>query len=133
MDSKAVLISYKGQNVVESMFSLLKEPLLASTLFLEKPDRIEALMTILYFSVLMHGILQLITRLRLTLCLETPRIGTENRPLIHPKSNTVLNILENFDFITLNGDLIKIRSKQRKRCKQLDLIFYLVDFDPVVI
>ncbi len=77
MDSKAVLISYKGQNVVESMFLLLKEPLLASTLFLEKPERIEALMTILYFSVLLHGILQLITRLILTLCLEPPRIGTE--------------------------------------------------------
>lgn len=133
MDSKAVLISYKGQNVVESMFSLLKEPLLASTIFLEKPERIEALMTLLYFSVLMHGILQLITRIRLASCLETPRIGTENRPLIRPKSNTILNILENFEFITLNGVLIKIRSKQSKRGEQLDLVFYLVDFDPTVI
>ena len=96
MNSKAVLISYKGQNVVESMFSLLKEPLLASTLFLEKPERIEALMTILYFSVLMHGILQLVTKLRIESCHEPLRIGTENRPLIRPKSNTVLNILENF-------------------------------------
>ena len=133
MNSKAVLISYKGQNVVESMFSLLKEPLLASTLFLEKPERIEALMTILYFSVLMHGILQLVTKLRIESCHEPLRIGTENRPLIRPKSNTVLNILENFEFITLDGVLIKIRSKQSKRSKQLDLIFYLVDFDPTVI
>lgn len=133
MDSKAILISYKGQNVVESMFSLLKEPLLASTLFLEKPERIEALMTILYFSVLMHGILQLITRLRLSSCLEPPRIGTENRPLIRPKSNTVLNILENFEFTTLNGELTKIRSRQKKRSDQLSLIFYLVDFVPAMI
>lgn len=133
MDSKAVLISYKGQNVIESMFSLLKEPLLASTLFLEKPERIEALMTMLYFSVLMHGILQLITRLRISSCDEPPRIGTENRPLIRPKSNSVLNILENFEFTILDGVLIKIRSKQTKRRDQLDLIFYLVDFDPAMI
>jgi len=133
MDSKAVLLHYKGQIVVESMFSLLKEPLLAATLFLEKPERIEALMTILYFSVLMHGILQLITRIRIKTCPEPPKIGTENRPLIRPKSNTVLNILENFEFTTLNGSLTKIRSKQQKRGEHLDLILYLVDFDPAMI
>ena len=133
MDSKTVLLHYKGQNVVESMFSLLKEPLLASTIFLEKPERIEALMTILYLSVLMHGILQLITRIRIKTCPDPPRIGTENRPLIRPKSNTVLNILENFEITTLNGVLSKIRSKQQKRSEQLDLIFFLVDFDPTMI
>lgn len=133
MDSKAVLLHYKGQNVVESMFSLLKEPLLASTLFLEKPQRIEALMTILYFSVLMHGILQLITRIRIQTCSEPLKLGPENRPLVRPKSNTVLNILENFEISTLNGVLTKIRSKQKKRSEQLDLIFYLVDFDPAMI
>ena len=133
MDSKAVLLHYKGQNVVESMFSLLKEPLLAATLFLEKPERIEALMTILYFSVLMHGILQLITRIRIKTCPEPPKIGPENRPLIRPKSNTVLNILENFEFTNLNGVLTNIQSKQQKRGEQLDLILYLVDFDPAMI
>lgn len=35
MSSKEVLLTYKDQDVVESMFSLLKEPLLASTIFLE--------------------------------------------------------------------------------------------------
>lgn len=133
MDSRAVLLHYKGQTVVESMFSLLKEPLMASTLFLEKPERIEALMTILYFSVLMHGILQVITRTRISSCPEPPRIGTENRPLIRPKSSTVLNILENFEFIKHNRILMKIRSKQQKRTEQLELIFSLVDFDPAMI
>lgn len=130
MNSKEVILAYKGQNVVESMFSLLKEPLLASTLFLEKPERIEALMTILYFSVLMHGILQLMVRLRVACCPEPPKIGNENRPLIRPKSSTVLSILENFEFKTLNGVLTHIRSKQQNRRDQLDLIFTLVDFDP---
>jgi hypothetical protein len=90
---------------------MLKEPLLASTLFLEKPERIEALMTILYFSVLMHGILQLITRNRIEKLSKVPKIGPENRPLIRPKSGTVLNILENFEIVTVDGVLKKFRSK----------------------
>ena len=85
MSSRDVLMRYKGQNVIESMFSLLKEPLIASAIFLVNPNRIEALMTLLYFSVLMHGILQLITRTRIQTCDEPPRIGTENRRLIRPK------------------------------------------------
>ena len=133
MNNREVLLSYKRQNVVESMFALLKESLLASTIFLEKPERIEALMTILYFSVLMHGILQLITRNRIEKLPTAPKIGPENRPLIRPKSNTVLNILENFEFVTIDGVLKNIRSKQRKRSGQLDLMMYLVDFDPTVI
>ncbi len=133
MNNREVLLNYKRQNVVESMFSLLKESLLASTIFLEKPERIEALMTILYFSVLMHGILQLITRNRIEKLPTVPKIGPENRPLIRPKSNTVLNILENFEFVTFDGVLKKIRSKQKKRSDQLDLMMYLVDFDPTVI
>jgi len=132
MNSREVLLNYKGQNVVESMFSVLKEPLLASTLFLEKPERIEALMTILYFSVLMHGILQLITRNSIERCPKVLKIGPENRPLIRPKAGTVLNILENFEIITVDGVLKKIRSKQKKRTEQLDLVMHLVDFDPTV-
>jgi len=90
-------------------------------------------MTILYFSVFMHGILQLITRNRIEKIPAVPKIGPENRSLIRPKSNTVLNILENFGFITFDGVVKKIRSKQKKRSDQLDLMMYMVDFDPTVI
>ena len=44
-----------------------------------------------------------------------------------------LNILENFEIVTVDGVLKKIRSKQKKRSEQLDLMMYLVDFDPAVI
>lgn len=107
MKSREVLLNYKRENVVESMFSLLKEPLLASTLFLEKPERIVVLMTILYFSVLMHGILYLITRNRIEKFPKVPRIRPENRPPIRPKSGTVLNILENFEIVTIEAVLKK--------------------------
>ena len=129
LGSRDVLLKYKGQHKVENMFSVLKMPLLASTLFLEKPERIEALMTLLYFSVLMHGILQLISRTRIAACKEPPRLGPDNRPLIRPKAETMLNVLALFEIIS-SGDDISIRSKMPERRTQLELILFLVDFDP---
>lgn len=42
---------YKGQGHVERQFTLLKKPLVTSTIFLETPERIKALMTLLYILV----------------------------------------------------------------------------------
>jgi len=132
LGSKDVLLRYKAQHKVEHNFSVLKMPLLASTLFLEKPQRIEAMMTLLYFSVLMHGILQVISRTRIATCQEPPRLGTENRPLIRPKSETILNILALFEIIS-KGDTVSIRSKMPERRTQLDQLLFLVDFNPTSI
>jgi transposase len=129
LGSRDVLLKYKGQHKVENMFSVLKMPLLASTLFLEKPERIEALMTLLYFSVLMHGILQLISRTRIATCKEPPRLGPDNRPLIRPRAETMLNVLTLFEIVSSEDD-ISIRSKMPERRTQLELILFLVDFDP---
>ena len=132
VNSREVLLKYKGQQKVEHNFSVLKEPLLASTLFLEKPERIEAMMTLLYFSVLMHGLLQLISRTRIADCEEPPRLGPENRPLVRPRSDTMLNILALFEFVS-NGDAVSIRSKMPERRAQLEQILFLVDFDPAAL
>jgi len=129
LNSREVLIQYKGQSKVEHLFSVLKSPLLASTLFLEKPERIEAMMTIFYFSVLMHGILQLISRTRIASCKEPPRLGPENRPLIRPRSDTMLNILALFEIIS-EGDAVSLRCKLPDRAPHLELILFLVNFDP---
>ena len=132
LESREILLRYKAQHKVENNFSVLKTPLLASTLFLEKPQRIEAMMTLLYFSVLMHGILQLISRTRIAACEEAPPLGPQNRPLIRPKSETMLNILALFEIIS-KGDAVSIRSKMPERRTQLDLILFLVDFNPTSI
>ncbi|MCX6674511.1 MAG: IS1634 family transposase [Methanothrix sp.] len=132
LGGKEVLLRYKAQHKVEHNFSVLKMPLLASTLFLEKSERIEAMMTLLYFSVLMHGILQVISRTRIAACEEPPRLGTEDRPLIRPKSETMLNILALFEIIT-NGDAVSIRSKIPERRTQLNMLLFLVDFKPTSI
>ena len=90
------------------------------------------MMTLLYFSVLMHGILQVISRSRIATCEEPPRIGPENRPLVRPRSDTMLNLLALFEFVS-NGDEVSIRSKVPDRRAQLELIFYLVNFDPTAL
>ena len=99
---------------------------------MEKVERIEAMMTLLYFSVLMHGLLQLISRARIATCDEPPRLGPENRPLVRPRSDTMLNILALFEFVS-EGDAISMRSKMPERRAQLELIFYLVNFDPTAL
>jgi len=132
LGSREVLLRYKAQHKVEHNFSVLKMPLVASPLFLEKPQRIEAMMTLLYFSVLMHGILQVISRIKIAACKEPPRLGPENRPLIRPKSETMLNILALFEVAT-KGNAASIRSKILGRGKQLDLLLFLIDFDPTSI
>jgi transposase len=132
MSSRDVLLLYKGQRKVEHNFSVLKMPLLASTIFLEKPERIEAMMTLLYFSVLLHGILQVISRKRIEACEEPLRLGPENRPLVRPMSETMISILILFEIITKGND-ISIRCKMPERRKQFDLIMYLIDFDPTAI
>jgi transposase len=103
--SREVLLRYKAQHKVENNFSVLKAPLHASTLFLEKPQRIEAMMTLLYFSVLMHGIQQVISRTGIATCEVPPRLGPKNKPLILPKSETTLSILALFEIIS-KGDAV---------------------------
>ena len=129
LGSRDILLLYKGQRKVEQNFSILKMPLLASTIFLEKPERIEAMMTLMYFSVLIHGILQVISRIRIAACDEPPRLGPENRPLIRPRSDTMLSILALFELVS-DGDRLSIRCKMKERMSQVNLILHIVDFDP---
>ena len=126
---KEILLLYKGQSHVERQFSLLKEPLVAATIFLETPERIKALMTMFYFSVLMHGILKVISHIELEKEPSPPRLGAENRPLIRPTSDSLMWILDMFSVVSQKGS-ITIESKASERAKDLPLILKLVRFDP---
>lgn len=108
---------------------LLKEPLVAATIFLEKPERIMALMTMLYFSVLMDGILRVITHTELESLEEPPTLNSNNWPLIRPNSDTVIWILSLFTMIS-DDNQIHIESKMAERLDQIGLILQLVRFDP---
>lgn len=55
--AKDILVEYKGQIVVELNFKTLKSPALTATVFLEKPERIEALMMLIGVSLLLRALI----------------------------------------------------------------------------
>lgn len=128
LPSRDILLHYKGQIKVEHNFMLLKEPLVAATIFLEKPERIMALMTMFYFSVLMHGILRVITHIELESFDTPPKINSNNRPLVRPNSDTIVWILSLFTLVS-GKDGFYIESKMSDRKEQINTIFKLTRFD----
>ena len=127
--SREILLLYKGQNNVETQFSLLKEPVMAATIFLETPERIKAMMMLIYVSVLMHGIIRVIAHSELEKEEVPPRWGYENRPLVRPTSHTILRILGTFTLVS-NGKSIEIEAKEPGKAKELRKILKMVRFDP---
>lgn len=128
MKSDEVLVAYKGQGKVENNFKLLKEPLMAATIFLEKDTRIVALMTMLYFSALMHGLLRVITNIELTKLKTPPKINSNNRPLVRPTSDTMIWLLSLFAIRT-NQDGYEINSLMSSRNQQAKTLFQLTRFN----
>lgn len=58
MSDPDLLKLYKGQHIVETSFRHLKSPQLASIIYLKNPKRIEALLMLLSFSLLVRAIIQ---------------------------------------------------------------------------
>lgn len=127
--SRETLLLYKGQGHVERQFSILKRPVMAATIFLKKPERIEALMTMIYFGVLLHGILQVISRIELEKEEKPPRWGKERRPLVRPTSDAMLEILEEFKVVWREEEIM-IEAKNNEMAKDLSKILRVIRFDP---
>jgi len=126
--SREILMTYKGQSNVERQFSILKQPLMADTIFLEKPERIEALMVLIYFAALLQGILRLISRIELEKEKEPPRWGNERRAVTRPTARTMLWILGKFTVIQKDGMTI-IDATEREMEKEFEKILRVVRFD----
>lgn len=58
LNNGEVLRKYKSQGVVERSFSRLKRPMMVDTMFLKKPGRVEALMSLVYIALLFQSIMQ---------------------------------------------------------------------------
>ena len=89
LSDKDLLATYKGQQIVENSFRLLKQPQLASVIYLKNPYRIKALSMILSFSLLIRAIIQFQLRDGLrTFKEEYPDrklyVGWNGRELINP-------------------------------------------------
>ena len=89
MDGRELLATYKGQQIVENSFRMLKHPQLATAIYLNSTFRVKALTMILSFSLLIRAIIQ--HRLREGLAKykeENPggklRVGWNGRELTNP-------------------------------------------------
>lgn len=86
---RELVATYKGQQVVENSFRELKNPSMASVIYLKNPRRIEALSMLLTFSLLIRAIIQYRLREGLREYQEANpgkelRVGWGNRPLKNP-------------------------------------------------
>ena len=94
LDQEQVLRQYKAQMVVEVQFHLLKQPALASVIFLKTPSRINALVMLLNVSLLIRGLMQYKLRKSIQESEEElPRIGPNKGKLKSPTTNYLIEEL----------------------------------------
>ena len=118
-----LLKTYKGQQVVENSFRLLKAPQLASVIYLKNPERIKALIMILSFSLLIRAIIQYKMREGLKKHNEENpdviiKAGWGGRPLKNPTFKLFFEhaihchfVREELDHYTFTWPNIKIRER----------------------
>jgi transposase len=127
--SQEILLTYKAQSNVEGQFSILKQPLMAATIFLEKPKRIEALMILIYFAALLHGILRVLSRIELQKEENPPKWGNGRRAVTRPTSRTMLEILGKFTVVLKEG-VTTIDVTEQEMEKEFERVLRVVRFDP---
>ena len=127
---------YKGQQVVENSFRLLKEPQLASVIYLKNPIRIKGLMMVLSFSLLIRAIIQFKLREGLKVYKtenngKSPKVGWNNRPLENPTYKMLYEHTYNCHFTKENSNtysFIWLDDTTEKRVTTLLLLMgYAVD------
>jgi len=82
-DGKTVLEAYKDQHGIERNFGFLKDPVIVNSLFLKRPERIEALGLVLLIALLLWRLMERAMRRHVA---ETQRllVGWDNRPTDRP-------------------------------------------------
>ncbi|MCK4269196.1 MAG: transposase, partial [Methanogenium sp.] len=100
MDEKAILRKYKEQKVVEDNFSIIKRPIVAHTTYLHKPERIEALLTLLSISLLLQIVTKLVVRRNLEKLDFVPNLDNHRKPLINPSCKKIIDMIRNYCVIT---------------------------------
>jgi transposase len=100
-----VLVTYKGQDSTEKGFAFLKSPdFFASSLFLKKPSRIDAMLMIMVLSLLIYTIAQ--RRLRLQLALSNLTLPNQiNKEVQNPTMRWIFQLFEGINYIltSING------------------------------
>lgn len=124
--SEQVLRQYKDQSIVEIQFKLLKEPAIASAIFLKTPGRIDALIMLLNVSLLIRALIQYKVRKSISESKEeVPKIGWNNSRTEKPTLNLILESLQhtNFERVAKNNYRYGFYSdKERERVMTILLL-----------
>lgn len=130
MDDKAVLKHYKQQHVVEHIFRTMKLSVMADRIYLNDPARIKALMTILYVSYLVMGIIQAVSRKKVKELPEPPRIYIDDKPLKSPTAAFIIASLRHFSVVTAQGSR-RIVSTAHQLHTRLPILLFLLDMNQI--
>lgn len=102
-NDKEIFQLYKNQQVVETNFEELKKPSMFYRIFLEKPERIEALLMLLHVSLLVRVLMRITARENLKKENEPLRIDFGRSILKNPTAEKMLRLLSFHYIMTIDG------------------------------
>lgn len=124
LKDEEVIQAYKGQSAVETGFRFLKDPLFfTSSLFVKKPSRMQALLTVMTLALLVYSIAQ--RRMRANLEAQKETLPDQiDRPTERPTLRWVFQMLEGIHRVSLSVEgkihtMIEGLTDLRKKILQL--------------
>jgi transposase len=126
---EALLQHYKSQQKVERGFRFLKSPeFLTSSIFLKKPQRIEALLMIMTLSLLVYASLEHKIREQLTQTEAFFPSMVSNKPTTKPTARWVFLKFEGIDILEINGQrfITGLQEHQTRLLKRLGSLYEAV-------
>lgn len=104
LSNKELLIEYKDQNSVESTFKVLKSPSYVDSIFLNKPERIEAFSYIMVLAVLLMNLIE--RRIRENLKGESEEINLlGRRKTFLPTATAMFKVFEQVKVVAIPTEL----------------------------
>ena len=122
VDVSQILSSYKDQSVAEKSFRFLKDPkIVASSFFVQKPERIRALLFIMTLCLLVYAVLEYKIRAELVKQEQSveDRLG---KPTQSPTLRWVFEYFEGIELLYENQKLKSVLNLKPKHKKVLDLL-----------
>jgi len=96
------------------------------TLFLKIPERIEALMSLVYIALMFQSIIQAMARFRAKNIPDLPKIEYAKRKLENPTYDLIVHLFEPFDIVTTEEAREITCLVPEMEC-HLNLLLHLVD------
>ncbi len=125
-----VLKEYKEQTTVENTFRFLKSPYTLGPVYLNKPERVEAIGYLLMFALLIVSLLK--RRVRQKLAQEKVTLTiTGRRETLRPTANMILRILDKIkvQFAKVKGETVRAWSIKNEQLYEISRLLGLAGFD----